>query len=164
MIVPLNPTVMQQYRDALLVPACPSFIDTDAPVQPVSVIGGATLNAVLTGAGFSTPSSSQTPVCVTSGKAGNAVTAGSPETLHTVTSGKTFYLTAVTLGCTSTAGAVIELLDDATSKVVFPFSAATPSTGQSASFPTGIKFTNSVKIDVAGAAVTTYYTISGFEV
>jgi len=41
MRVPIDPTVMKAYRDALAIPASPSFIDTDLPIQPVAVIASA---------------------------------------------------------------------------------------------------------------------------
>lgn len=106
MQVPINPTVQQQYRDALLVPASPSMIDTDVPIQPVSIIGGANLNATLS-AGFLKNSSSQTAFWNYA-----EITSNTTTTLRTVTASKTAYITdfIVTTGADANGeGGIVEI-------------------------------------------------------
>lgn len=110
MRVPIDPTVMKAYRDALAIPASPSFIDTDIPIQPVAVIAsastpnnaqnviltdGTTQVLVSTGGALSVenttgkPGSNKTSKCLTLQQTPVANTA---YTIHTVTAGKTFYV------------------------------------------------------------------------
>ena len=159
---PMNPTVMQTYRDTLQVGSAPSFIDSSEKIIPVAVVAGAvTANVTLTPL-LSAPSSSQTLVRASNGgKAGTAITAGTGVLVYTVTAGKTLYVTGFMLSTNS--GTNWELRDGTTIAGTVKASGQN-CVGNMPVLPPGclMSFTSGVFLDVTPSA--TYgWVLVGFE-
>jgi hypothetical protein len=88
----------------------------------------------------------------TGGKLGQAIVSGTGALLYTVTGGKTFYLTGISLG--SNTGAAFELRDGTTIAGTLQVSGWAPTAnstgGWQVNFATPIPFTSGVFIDVGG--------------
>lgn len=108
-IYPLSSGVQEAYRTALNIPASPSMIDSETPVQPVSVIGG---NFTIVNS-FSKASQTQTPFIVSSN-----ITSDTTTTLKTVTTGKTAYIKGIRVaGSSTTSGIALVTVLVATAQV-----------------------------------------------
>jgi len=102
--------------------------------------------------GLAQPSSTQTPVSV----GVSVINLHEAQTIYTVTSGKTFYLTAIFV---LSGSAVQHILDDTTEKLQFK------SYDFTITFPAPIPFTNSVKISAdSQISGDSHYAIIGYEV
>lgn len=96
---PMSPTVMQTYRDTLLVGSAPSFIDSSEKIIPVAVVAGAITVTATSETPYPIASSTQAIKTLQSAKAGVAITAGTGLNLGAVTSGKVFYVDAISVYC-----------------------------------------------------------------
>lgn len=133
--------------------------------QTSATIVGSTAN-------FPTPSANQTIVTYSTSKSGQAITAGTGVTVGTVTAGKTFYCTNISVEQNSNnVGTTWNLRDGGVagtlkaSGVIGMANGWERYSGGAITLPTPIAFTggNAINLDVNNTS-TVIYVISGFEV
>lgn len=130
--------------------------DTSTSRIPVSITG---TNTPVTP--FSIPSSSQTIISDANGVGGTAITALTGANLYTVTTGKTFYMTQLSVGGVNAAFEIRDNNIGGTLKIT-GVSPAIASGSWNNSFPTYVSFGTNVFIDV-GTTGTYYISFQGFE-
>lgn len=179
--VPISPALQKSYRDTMLTPTAPSYLDPTLPIQPVAVIantstaastvqisdGTDTANVTTQGGlqvspNFSVPSSSQTIVKKSNTKSGTTFTAGTGINLYTVTASKTFYMTH--LFCSVSISNNFDIRD---SSSVTGTPIICGGTGNNTdffvmTFPTPIPFTTGVWFD-SSASNNLWYSLGGWE-
>lgn len=164
---PMNPTVMQTYRDTLQVGSAPSFIDSSEKIIPVAVVAGAI--DVTTSSTIPVFASTQTPVAIANGKAGTAITSGTGVLVRTNTASKSFYVTSIHLGVVGATNPTFDIRDGTTIAGSLVYSAGSVLGASHPGpivlvFPTPIKFTAGIFLDTGnGGPHTIVYAFSGFE-
>lgn len=117
------------------------------------------------GIGFPSPTTNQTIVQKAYGKGYQAITAGTGATLYTVTAGKTLYISSLTVCGALGAANSIEIRDNGSGGTIIYGSRTYEGTSETyarQTFPTPLKFSTNVWIDVAANASITW-AFSGWE-
>lgn len=180
---PISADLQNAYRSVLSTQNAPTTFDTETPLTPVVVIGSATIasgaqyvkltdgtdtasvntdgSVVVTS--FPTPRTGQTLINKSSTKTVISITAGTGINLHSVTGGKTFYLTQLSF---SANNATTFDIRDSASVAGTPIMCAQVGTAISMpfTFTIPVKFSTGVWLDV-GSTITNGATwmISGYE-
>jgi len=164
---PMNPTVMQTYRDTLQVGSAPSFIDSSEKIIPVAVVAGAI--DVTTSSTIPIFASTQSPVSIGSGKAGVSITSGTGILVRTNTAGKSFYVTAFYLGVVGATNPTFDIRNGTTIAGTVVWSGGSLLGASDigpivVSLPTPIKFSTGIFLDTGnGGPHTIVYAFSGYE-
>jgi hypothetical protein len=134
----------------------------------VTVTSGANVQATISGSvssAFPTPATGQVIVSKSSGKSGQAITAGTGILIYTVTGGKTLYVTSMSWGQANDANARrVEYRDGTTIAGTIRGSAVQ---GANAScvqtFPTPVPFTSGIFLDIDATCNSLNWSFNGWE-
>jgi len=111
--------------------------------------------------GFNRPTNQQKVQTFGNGTAGTAITAGTPITLYTVTTGKKLYLTSLLVGQNLAGQGPSILLKDGTTDMG-AFFAGDRASAQLITGPTPVEISTSVRLDASGNTTVVYFGV-GYE-